>query len=84
MAHFGKSGAHGVIADSSLAYEGTIGFGVRCLCHAKASSLTTGDGAVQEAGGTVDVLPYNSLGQARTTIQTGGRVKLGYGLPRSR
>jgi len=54
--------------------EGTIGFGVDAFAML-GLKLDTGDGR-SGAGGSVDVMPYNSLGQAEDNYsKLGGAVK---------
>ena len=70
---YSEEWAHGVIGRFESGFtEGTIGFGVDAFAML-GIKLDTGDGR-SGAGGTVDVLPYNSLGQAEDNYsKLGGR-----------
>ena len=72
---YSEEWAHGVIGRFESGFtEGTIGFGVDAFAML-GIKLDTGDGR-SGAGGTVDVLPYNSLGQAEDNYsKLGGAVK---------
>ena len=72
---YSEEWAHGVIGRFESGFtEGTIGFGVDAFAML-GIKLDTGDGR-SGAGGSVDVLPYNSLGQAEDNYsKLGGAVK---------
>lgn len=72
---YSEEWAHGVIGRFESGFtEGTIGFGVDAFAML-GLKLDTGDGR-SGAGGSVDVLPYNSLGQAEDNYsKLGGAVK---------
>ena len=72
---YSEEWAHGVIGRFESGFtEGTIGFGVDAFAML-GLKLDTGDGR-SGAGGSVDVMPYNSLGQAEDNYsKLGGAVK---------
>jgi hypothetical protein len=72
---YSEEWAHGVIGRFESGFtEGTIGFGVDAFAML-GLKLDTGDGR-SGAGGSVDVLPYNSLGQTEDNYsKLGGAVK---------
>ncbi|MCW1936127.1 OprD family porin [Pseudomonas sp. MDMC_285] len=80
---YSEEWAHGVIGRFESGFtEGTIGFGVDAFAML-GLKLDTGDGR-SGAGGSVDVLPYNSLGQAEDNYsKLGGAVKTRLAAPRS-
>lgn len=72
---YSEEWAHGVIGSFESGFsQGTVGFGVDAFAML-GIKLDSGDGR-SGAGGSVDVMPYNSLGQAEDNYsKLGGAIK---------